>query len=141
MSNFELKDWCKYLKIPLKGIFARDDLIEKNHSTCIINLDSIEGSGTHWVCCWFSDHFEYFDSFGFPPPLEWEINVRKQFPKMKTFKRNNKQIQEKASLKCGYYCLCFLNKKNKGRSFEDSLKMFSSPKENKKIIVKYINSL
>ena len=49
----------------------------KNHSPCVINLDSIEGFGTHWVCCWFSkDLFEYFDSFGLPPPLEWEENLR-----------------------------------------------------------------
>ena len=37
---------------------------EKNHSPCVINLGSLEGFGTHWVCCWFSkNHFEYFDFF------------------------------------------------------------------------------
>ena len=62
---------------------------------------------------------------------------------MKTFLRNNFQIQDFPSLKCGYYCLCFLNEKNKVKKFADILKMFSSsnPKENEKIIVKYINSL
>ena len=142
----------------------------KNHSPCVINLDSLEGFGTHWVCCWFSQnhsgsawgaasllsgsfapspppgatHFEYFDSFGLPPPLEWEENIKKWFPKMKTFQRNNFQIQDCPSLKCGFYCLCFLNekKKNKGKKFQDILKMFSSdPKENEKIIVNYINAL
>ena len=74
-----------------------------------MNLHSLEGVGTHWVCCWFSEkHFEYFDSFGLPPPLEWEENVKKWFPKMKTFLRNNFQIQDFPSLKCGYYCLLFL---------------------------------
>ena len=117
----------------------------KNHSPCVINLDSLEGFGTHWVCCWFSkNHFKYFDSFGLPPPLEWEENVKKWFPKMKTFQRNNFQIQDLPSSKCGYYCICFLNeKKTKGKKFQDMLKMFSSsnPKENEKIIVTYINSL
>ena len=115
LSNFDLWDWCEYLKIPLKGIFARNEKMGKNHSPCIINLDSIEGFGTHWVCCWFSEkHFEYFDSFGLPPPLEWEENVKKWFPKMKTFLRNNFQIQDFPSLKCGCYCLCFLNEKKQG---------------------------
>ena len=144
LSNFDLWDWCEYLKIPLKGVFARNEKMGKNHSPCISNLDSIEGFGTHWVCCWFSkDHFEYFDSFGLPPPLEWEENVRKWFPKMKTFLKNNFQIQDFPSLKCGYYCLRFLNEKNKRSKFADILKIFSSsnPKENEKIIVKYINSL
>ena len=137
MSNFDLWEWCGRLKIPLKGIFARNERMEKNHSPCVINLDSLEGTGTHWVCCWFSqNHFEYFDSFGLPPPLEWEANIRKWFRKMKTFQRNNFQIQDFPSLKCGYYCICFLNekKKNKDRKYEDILKMFSSdPKENEKI--------
>ena len=118
--------------------------MRKNHSPCIVNLDSIKGFGTHWVCCWFSEkHFEYFDSFGLPPSLEWEENVKKWFPKMKTFLRNNFQIQDFPSLKCGYYCFCFLNEKNKGTKYADILKMFSSfnPKENEKSIMKYINSL
>ena len=51
---------------------------KKNHSLCVINLGSLEGFGTHWVCCWFSkNHFEYFDSFGLPPSLEWEENIKK----------------------------------------------------------------
>ena len=53
---------------------------------------------------------------------------------MKTFLRNNFQIQDVSSLKCGWYCLCFLNEKNKGRKFGEILKMFSSsnPVENEK---------
>ena len=95
LSNFDLLEWCERLNIPLKGIFARNEKMGKNHSPCIVNLDSIEGFGTHWVCCWHGNHhFEYFDSFGLPPPLEWEENVKKWFPKMKTFLRNNFQIQD-----------------------------------------------
>ena len=131
LSNFDLWEWCGYLKIPLKSIFARNERMGKNHSPCVINLDSLEGFGTHWVCCWFSqNHFEYFDSFGLPP-LKWEENIAKWFPKMKTLERNNFQIQDFRSLKCGYYCICFLNeKKNKGkkvlRHFEN---VFSRSKE------------
>ena len=76
LSNFDLRDWCEYLKIPLKEIFARNEKMGKNHSPCIMNLDSLEGFGTHWVCCWFSkNHF----TFGLLPPLEWEENVKKGF--------------------------------------------------------------
>ena len=141
LSNFDLWDWCKQLGIPLKGIFARDEKMGKNHSPCIINLDDLEGVGTHWVCCWFDGKaFEYFDSFGLPPPLEWEENVRKWFPKMKTFLRNNFQIQDALSLRCGYYCLCFLNERNKGRSYAEILGMFSeNPKVNEKFIKDYFD--
>ena len=138
MSNFDLWDWCEELGIPLKGIFARNEKMGKNHSPCIINLDEIEGLGTHWVCCWFSGgKFEFFDSFGFPPPLEWEKNIRKWFPRIKTFLRNDKQIQAADSVRCGYYCLMFLNERNNGKSFEEFLSMFSIPEENEKIVKKY----
>ena len=139
LSNFDLWDWCEQLGIPLKGIFARDEKMGKNHSPCIINLDDLEGVGTHWVCCWFDGNvFEYFDSFGLPPPLEWEKNVLKWFPKMKTFLRNNFQIQDALSLRCGYYCLCFLNERNKGRSYAEILGMFSeNPRVNEKFIKDY----
>ena len=136
-------EWCDEMKIPLKGIFARDEKMGKNHSPCIINLDSLEGLGTHWVCCWFSkEHFEYFDSFGLPPPLEWEKNIMRWFPNMKFFLRNNYQIQDVNSVRCGYYCLYFLNEKNRGKSFVEILKMFSmsNPKKNEKLIKKYFSS-
>ena len=111
----------------------------KNHSPCIINLDDLEGVGTHWVCCWFTGKkFEYFDSFGFPPPLEWEENIRKWFPKIKTFLRNEWQIQAADSVRCGYYCLMFLNERNKGKSYEEFLRMFSrNPEKNERIVKKY----
>ena len=57
---------------------------------------------------------------------------------MKTFLRNDFQIQDEASLRCGYYCLCFLNEKKKGRTYEEILSMFSeNPKANEKIIKDY----
>ena len=86
LSNFDLWDWCEQLGIPLKGIFARDEKMGKNHSPCIINLDDLEGVGTHWVCCWFDGKaFEYFDSFGLPPPLEWEEKCEKMFSEDENF--------------------------------------------------------
>ena len=62
------------------------------HSPCIINLDDFGSLGTHWVCCWPAKDkgtYEYFDSFGLPPPLEWE----KEMHGMTHFFRNDNQIQ------------------------------------------------
>jgi len=57
-----------------------------------------------------------FDSFGLPPPLEWE----KEMSMYGTyFFRNDDQIQWEQSVRCGYYCLLFLNERNKGTSFAD----------------------
>ena len=52
LSNFDLMDWIKKLKIKyLRGIYSRNDLPSKIKKECgIINLDGTSGPGTHWVC-------------------------------------------------------------------------------------------
>ena len=80
LSNFDLMDWVKYLKIPdFKGIFARDSP-DHFHQTgcCIINLDDGVGKGTHWVASFIkSKVIYYFDSFSLPPPIEFVEYVKK----------------------------------------------------------------
>ena len=67
----------------------------------IINLDSNNGPGTHWVC--YVDSFN-FDPFGLPPPEN--ILFIKRY--------NTSQYQKKISVLCGYFCLFFIKK------FQDS---------------------
>ena len=43
----------------------------------------------------------------------------------KHFIRNHKQIQWVGSVRCGCYCLLFLNKRNKGTNVADILNMFT----------------
>ena len=52
LSNFDLMEWVKKLGIKhLRGIYSRDGLPNKIKKECgIINLDDIQGPGTHWVC-------------------------------------------------------------------------------------------
>ena len=140
------------MQIPIKGIFARDEWGSphtpkwgKKHSPCIINMDDLGGPGTHWVCCWGSATEllpggvgltppEYFDSFGLPPPAEWEIELILEGKK--TFLRNDNQLQWEFSVRCGYYCLLFLNERNKGRSFQGILDMFSENTHTNEAVVK-----
>ena len=69
LSNFDLEEWIDKLGIKhFRSIFSRDALPESIHKKeCgIINLDDIEGSGTHWVCYRNLEKnlVEYFDPFG-----------------------------------------------------------------------------
>ena len=45
--------WIKFFRIKnFEGLFSRNEHMPKSeHSPCIINLDNLEGPGTHWVCC------------------------------------------------------------------------------------------
>ena len=136
LSNIDLRKWCDFFRIPIKGIFSRNEAKPLFHSPCIINLDDFGNLGTHWVCCWRSKNgtYEYFDSFGLLPPLEWEKEM--SVHGIKHFFRNDNQIQWEQSVRCGYYCLLFLNERNKGTSFANVLKMFTDNVLQNELIVK-----
>ena len=94
------------------------------HSPCIINLDDLEGPGTHWVTCYPSKDLKvlyYFDSFGMPFPEEYKARAKTDNVKV----IHNIYHQNIKSLLCGYYCMYFLNEMNKGKSFLEMLKRFS----------------
>ena len=65
MSNFDIINWVKELKIKnFDGVFNKDS--RQWASNCgILNLDSDNGPGKQWAC--YVDSF-YFDPFGLPPP-------------------------------------------------------------------------
>ena len=75
MSNFDLEKWVDDLESKyFRSIYSRDRLPDQiRKKECgIINLDSIEGQGTHWVCYRNIDKLmvEYFDPFGLIMPHE-----------------------------------------------------------------------
>jgi len=58
----------------------------------------------------------------------------------KHFFRNTNQIQWEQSVRCGYYCLVFLNERNKGTSFTNILKMFTDDVlQNERIVKNYFS--
>ena len=72
----------------------------------IINLDTKDGQGTHWVAVKVMDGCViYFDSFGLPVPTE--IRQRMKATKKKCFWTTD-AIQDIKSEACGWYCLAFL---------------------------------
>ena len=75
LSNFDLEGWIDKLGINhFRSIYSRNALPDKMYKKeCgIINLDDIEGEGTHWVCYRNLEKnlVEYFDPFGLIMPYE-----------------------------------------------------------------------
>ena len=133
--------WIKYFKINnFKGIFSRNEHMPKpKHSPCIINLDDLEGPGTHWVTCYpLKDNKTqyYFDSFGMPYPEEYK--ARAKYDNVKVIYNTN-QYQHVKSLLRGYFCIYFLNEMHKGKSFLEVLKPLSTTNTiyNEKFITNY----
>ena len=97
-------DWVKKLGIKhFRGIFSRDGLPRKIKKECgIINLDDIQGEGTHWVCYRNLDSVvEYFDPFGLLMPnaaLEYFRTAKKRIV------YSTDEIQNRNTVLCGYWC-------------------------------------
>ena len=142
MSNFDLLDWCKYLKIPIKNVLSRDQTVPHQHKLAlfIYNLEPHYMSGSHWVTTYVRDGtINYFDSFGMPPFQEL-VNHAKE--KNLNLLHQNQQIQNLYTTTCGYFCLYFLNEMHKGVDYFDLLQVFSfDTEENEKFIENYISKL
>ena len=112
LTNHELEEKVKELNIKnFRGVFMRDTLPNKvnNNEVGIVNLDSVQNNGTHWVCYSLrkgdakdKDKCYYFDSFGLDPPIELKNYLNSDI-KFSTF-----QIQKFNTHYCGYYCILIL---------------------------------
>ena len=107
-SDVELKDICKKLKIQLHGVFMKDELPPTlKNGNYIMNLDSSDGTGTHWVCMHKKgNQIAYFDSFGTQPPKEATMIMKKNKKTMTYY--SDKIVQDSKSNICGFYCILFL---------------------------------
>ena len=114
LTNYELLKYVKLLNIKnFRGVFMRDALPKKRSKqteAAIVNLDSNDSQGTHWVCFYGNN---YFDSFGLPPPDE----VVKYMPHPIYY--NSNEIQDRASVICGHLCLYVLKHLSDGKSYEE----------------------
>ena len=143
LSNFDLLKWVDFLKIPnFKGIYSRDDK-DHVHKTgcCIINLDDRVGNGTHWVATFVkpkSKIIYYFDSFSLPPPMEFLEYAKRS--RMRYKYNSGYPIQDINSVRCGYFCLYFLDNIWR-KSFYDCLKVFDlkNPQFNENFIKHYFS--
>ena len=142
MSNFDLLDWCRYLKIPINNVLSRDQTVPHNHKLAlfIYNLEPHYLFGSHWVSTWVKNNvINYFDSFGLPPFQEL-LNHAKR--KNLTLLHQDQQLQNLYTSTCGYYCLYFLNEMNKGVDYFDLLQPFrGDTKQNEAFIERYFKKL
>ena len=109
MYDYELIKYARMMKIPhFVGVFTRDRLSRrpKRLESAIINLDTVNGSRTHWVAYKkIGKKVIYYDSFGnLVPPLE----VQKYFHGCDIHFNYSKE-QKYNTTNCGHLCLKFLS--------------------------------
>ena len=106
LSNFQLEKLAKIYRVPLNGVFSKDELedVEPRDGNYIVNLQSsTDGCGSHWECLIIrgADAFT-FDSFGALPPSEI-IDFTKEKRGVKHLAYNRTVIQHLRSDSCGWF--------------------------------------
>ena len=139
LSNFDLEEWIDKLRIKhCRGIYGRDALPKSiNKKECeVINLDDIKGQGTHWVCYRNLEKnlVEYFDPIGLIMPYEIRDYL---LTSGKKIIYSQDEIQNRETVLCGYWCLYYLNERQKGKSILDVIHNEGFDEDNSDFIKDY----
>lgn len=124
MFDSDLNRYVHILSIPhFRGVMMRDELPSNplNKECGILNLNTHNQSGSHWVC-WYKNQNDryFFDSFGEPPPMELLIYLKTNSEyqnHLPVIRRSAITVQHYYSNECGSLCLYMLKKLSKGISF------------------------
>jgi len=147
MGLFKIKDY--------HGCYIKDELPELNHGFYVINLNGT----SHWTCLMKdvskdgTTKYLYFDSFGFPAPVEVERAIlrdavfsspqRRSMRKTDYFSMEN-QLQDIDHTSCGFYVIAFIKflhkKKDKVKAYLQFIKLFTDdPSHNDQILEKILS--
>ena len=134
LTNYDLLDIAEDIEIHGLEIYMKDEIKKiKNAIPYILNLDSSENEGTHWVALRkMNKIIYYFDPYGYPPPQEIiDLSLGESII------YSLKEVQHPDSILCGYFCIAFLYYVLSEEEFSEFLDLFSDDKhKNDKIIKK-----
>jgi len=145
LDNLQIASILKRNGVKINGIFSKDLLPSDGIGWTVVNMQSsTDGGGTHWICYHKGSGFPlYFDSFGFPAPLEIQEKIGSKANSFGgKYIYNKSQIQDIEDSSCGYYCIaCICNCRDGDQdSFEEFLSSFSkNTKENEKLLSLFFN--
>ena len=115
LSNFDIERAAANMP-HFRGVFMRNSIPnEIKYKECgVVNLDSTEGNGTHWVA-YYKNGKEciYFDSFGLDAPIELQQYLGNPY-RYQTF-----QLQDAEDSICGHLCLYVLHELCNGNIFKN----------------------
>ena len=136
LTNFEIQIYYQN-ESRFDGVYSRDNLPDKTKDgTNGINLDEYSDIGTHWTALYINNKtVAFLDTFGFE-------HIPKEIKKLinnKNIIANIFRLQAYNSIRCGYFCIGFIDFMLKGNSLTDFTNLFSPNnfKKNDDIILNY----
>ena len=125
LSNLDLLFYAYKLKIPnFRGVYMRDTLPQtpKKVECGIMNFNTKDQPGSHWVCWSKNKDRIYFDSFGQITPIEIQKYLKKKSEYgCGVIMRNTDIIQPINTVVCGHLCLFVLKALGEDWSFQKTL--------------------
>ena len=123
LTNIEINEYYKN-EPRFNGVYSRNNLpkiIKKG--AYVINLDEYANIGTHWIALFVKPKYTvYFDSFG----VEHIPKEIKKFIGNKDIKANILfRLQAYDAIRCGYFCIKFINYMFKGKTLLEYTNLFS----------------
>ena len=125
-TNFEIQDYFKNEK-RFNSVFSRSNLPKLKKVAYVINLDHSKNTGSHWVVIFVKeDEVIYFDSFGAEYiPKELMERIKHGFLGNKNVKTSIFGTQDNNSIKCGYFCILFIEYMLNDKTLTDFTNLFS----------------
>ena len=159
LTDQDIDAYAEKLKIKnYHGCFIKDELPELDKGFYVVNLNG----QSHWTClckdvdAYGNNSYMYFDSFGFPAPVEVEKSIsfdnmagplgplgnKVSGKKVDYFSMEN-QIQDADHTSCGFYvlawCKSLSGKKDKIKAYQDFITKFTNdPSKNDGILKKIL---
>jgi hypothetical protein len=142
LSNYDIDAWMEHFAIKnYHGCYVKDDLPPLNPGFYVINLNG----QSHWTALLKTvddrgdSEFLYYDSYGFPAPIEVENAIEKDsFKRAKaksakdiarpSYVSMENQIQDLDATSCGFYVIAWVRflyrKKDKIKAYQDFIEKF-----------------
>ena len=100
--------------------------VSKRPAYFVINTDTSEGPGEHWVAVYMHDYHqgEFFDSYGEPPHF-YGLHHFMQI-NLSNWKYNDIRVQDYLSFTCGHHVVMYITLKLIGVSLEDYISLFTN---------------
>ena len=127
-----------------RGVYSRNELpiTAPTTSLYICNTDPNHKPGEHWVTIYIDNdrRGEYFDSFGMPPLFDEFVTFLNN--NTKSWKHNNRVVQDVYSSACGFHCIFYAVHRCVGFDVGSIANMYTDDAVfNDTIVVKFVSKM